>query len=144
MSELVQPIRFSVYDKDQKYLGYIESKSAKLDINPDTVRTKIDELVDVMETGLNNISSAICNEAEPDAENSLVIVDTETTEIFTQVNTFLTDGSIISSVSDSLETVYEAAVSSHNQIQTAYNDAARDAAKAVDNYSYHKETNISG
>ena len=141
---LVQRIRCTVYDKDNNYLGYVDAPNAKLDIDPNTVREKIDNLLEVIDEQLGIISKAVTNEAQPDAANSLVVVDTDTQSLFDQVEEILTDGSIKETLSGSLEDAYSTAVQRFNEIQEGYNEAAREAAKQTKNYNRYTETNITG
>lgn len=129
---LVKPIEVYAYDKDDNLLGGKAAVIVKQEIiDPDAIREAADTLKETIETGFTTISTSIANEALPEAENSLVVVDTETGELFDEVTNVLTDGTILNQWTDGIETACETAVSEHNRLQTEANNNAINDAEAI-------------
>ena len=131
MSNLTQPIRIYVYDKDDKLISTVEAAIVKNLINPDEVKNAVDNVKDVIEEGFSTISTALANEALPDAENAIVVEGTNTSSLFDEVTAALTDGTLSNQVTPSIDDMYTLAVEKHNSFQEEANENARTSANGV-------------
>ena len=122
MYELVSPKIYYVYDEHETLIHQYESEDVSENyINPDEVKSAIDNLKTVLEDGFTNIGNKIADEAAYDAENALVVEDTNTSSLFDEVSGMLTDGTIMTELNTTLDSMYESAVAKHNELQEAAN-----------------------
>lgn len=137
MADLVRPIKVYVYDKDNNLIATVSSDVAKNYLDPNEVQENVENLETVIADGLTTINNAISSEAAYDAENALVVEDTNTRELFDEITNTLTDGTITTSLNKSIDEMYNISVTKHNEIQEKFNQDARDKAN---NYSGKSRT----
>lgn len=120
------PKTYRGYNDKNECIAEFTGADANEYINPAEVKAAIDNIKTVMEEQLGTISGALRDEVD-DAEHALIVQGTHMGDPIN--DTAKTIDKIPDAVYSSLQEVYKQAEISHDKIQDAANDDARDQAK---------------
>ena len=126
---MVAPKTYCGYNSEGKQICSATAENANEYINPDEVRAAIDNFNEVVETNLNNLSSALLN-VEPDTEEAIIVQGTKMTETIESLCTTLKQ--LAGQFADSIEFMYSESVKAHDEIQNQANTNAKNSVTATE------------
>lgn len=126
---MVQVKTFKGYNQQGEVLSTVTAENANNYINPDEVKAAIDNVETVAKNGFENVKKALRN-VEPDASEAIVVQGTKMTETIEETGNSL--DSFPGLFKESISVLHTESIKVHDQIQTEFNNQARESAKVAD------------
>lgn len=122
------PITYTGYNDKNECIATITGQDANNFINPAEVKSAIENVKDVMEEQLGNVSKALRAEVSA-AETAIIVKGTHMGDPIEDTASSI--DKLPNAVYNSLEGIYEQAETAHDKIQDAANDEAKSQVQAT-------------
>ena len=136
-SEIMKyPKTFTGYDKDGKIITSCTAENANNYINPDEVKTAVNNLNTTIDTEITTITSEL-NNLKSDVEVGIIVQGTNMTENVETLSSAIDD--VAEAAKEAAESVHSSSIKAHDQIQQELNQSAKNTVN-----SYPGVVSVSG
>ena len=127
------PITYTGYNDKNECIATITGQDANIFINPAEVKSAIENVKDVMDEQLGNVSAALRAEVSA-AETAMIVKGTHMGDPIEE--TASTIDKLPIAVYNTLEEFYKEAETAHNKLQDAANDEAKAQVRATPGFHH--------
>ena len=119
---------YNGYDSNNEKICYCKAEDAKNYINPDEIKTKIDEAKTTLETGLDSVWKEL-DSVESNSSTAMIVNGASMAPAIDDTITYIK--SIPPTINAQLDGFYQETISVHNQIQDQLNVQAYNAVSST-------------